>query len=52
MEYCPGIKITNVVALQAAGIDTKLIARRATESYLIQILKHGFYQVRAYDRVL
>ena len=30
-------------ALLAADLDPKLIARRATESYLIQILKHGFF---------
>ena len=42
LDYLPGTKITNVTALRAAGIDTADVARRATEAYLIQILKHGF----------
>lgn len=37
LEYMPGIKITDVVRLQAAGIDTKLVAQRSTESYLLQV---------------
>eukprot|EP00951_Prasinocladus_malaysianus_P018430 scaffold147277_cov33-Prasinocladus_malaysianus.AAC.2 len=43
LEYCPGTKISNVSAIKAAGLDTKALAERATESYLIQILKHGFF---------
>lgn len=42
LEYLPGTKINAAVSLTAAGLDTKLLARRATECYLIQILKHGF----------
>lgn len=41
IEYAPGIKITNVAALRESGIDTKSLARRATECYLIQLLNHG-----------
>lgn len=43
LEYMPGIKITNVGAIKKAGLDTGVIAKRATESYLIQILRHGFF---------
>ena len=43
MEYLPGPKITDLQAIERAGLDAKLIAKRATESYLIQILKHGFF---------
>eukprot|EP00892_Ulva_mutabilis_P007418 jgi/Ulvmu1/5048/UM021_0065.1 len=43
MEFMPGTKISDVAALRAAGIDTKLTAGRATEAYLTQILKHGFF---------
>ena len=42
LDYLPGTKITSVVALQSLGIDTAAVARRATEAYLVQILKHGF----------
>lgn len=42
LDYMPGIKITNLASLTASGIDTAAVARRATEAYLIQILKHGF----------
>lgn len=43
MEYLPGPKITDLKAIQKSGLDSNLIAKRATESYLIQILKHGFF---------
>ena len=42
LEYLPGIKISDVTALRAAGIDTTLVARRATEAYLIQLLQTSF----------
>lgn len=42
LDYLPGTKITSVTALQSLGIDTAAVARRATEAYLVQILKHGF----------
>ena len=38
-----GIKITNTAGIEAAGLDAPAVARRATESYLIQILRHGFF---------
>ena len=40
MEYLPGKRITQVAG---TSLDAKLIAKRATEAYLIQILKHGFF---------
>jgi predicted unusual protein kinase regulating ubiquinone biosynthesis (AarF/ABC1/UbiB family) len=43
MEYVPGIKINDKKAVKKAGIDPKLVARRATEAYLMQICKTGFY---------
>lgn len=39
----PGVKITNTAGIAAAGLDAPRIAQRATESYLIQILRHGFF---------
>lgn len=38
----PSAQISDAARLQAAGLDTRLVARRATESYLMQVLKHGF----------
>ena len=43
MEYLPGPKVTDLKAIERAGLDAKLIAKRATEAYLIQILRHGFF---------
>jgi len=41
-EYAPGIKISHYEALEAAGIDRKIIARQGAEAYLHQLLNHGF----------
>lgn len=43
MEYCPGIKINNIAAIDEVGIDRKRLARLSVEAYLQQILKHGFF---------
>ena len=43
MEYCPGIKISQVDAMDDLSVDRKNLARYAVESYLQQILKHGFF---------
>ena len=43
LEYMPGIKISNYEALEAAGIDRKVIARIGAEAYLEQLLNHGFF---------
>ncbi|KAL2666218.1 hypothetical protein GLYMA_02G308600v4 [Glycine max] len=43
MEYVPGIKIDYVDTLTSRGYDRLRISSRATEAYLIQILKTGFF---------
>ncbi|KAK1268749.1 hypothetical protein QJS04_geneDACA006704 [Acorus gramineus] len=43
LEYVPGIKINNLNKIDSRGYDRSLIASRAIESYLIQILKTGFF---------
>lgn len=43
LEYTPGIKVTDVPALQAAGIDLQEVARRLTEIFCHQILVEGFF---------
>nr|KYP45239.1 Uncharacterized protein sll1770 family [Cajanus cajan] len=43
MEYVPGIKINKIQALDQLGVDRKKLGRYAVESYLEQILSHGFF---------
>ncbi|XP_030496214.2 protein ACTIVITY OF BC1 COMPLEX KINASE 8, chloroplastic [Cannabis sativa] len=43
MEYVPGIKINKIKALDQLGVDRKRLGRYAVESYLEQILSHGFF---------
>ena len=43
MEYCPGIKVNRAAELDAAGADRLLLAKRLVESYLQQLLTHGFF---------
>ncbi|HEY9669222.1 MAG TPA: AarF/ABC1/UbiB kinase family protein [Coleofasciculaceae cyanobacterium] len=43
LEYIPGIKISHYEALEAAGLDRKLIARLGAEAYLQQLLNDGFF---------
>ncbi|NJN30783.1 MAG: AarF/ABC1/UbiB kinase family protein [Synechococcales cyanobacterium RM1_1_8] len=43
LEYMPGIKISNYAALEAAGLDRKLLARLGAEAYLRQILNDGLF---------
>jgi len=43
LEYLPGPKVSSKEELLAAGLQTDVIAQRATEAYLIQILKNGFF---------
>jgi len=38
-----GAKISSKEELLAAGVDVRLVAQRATEAYLIQILRVGFF---------
>lgn len=50
--YLPGIKISDVTALRAAGLETAAIARRATEAYLMQVRVPGLQGFRALRFVL
>ncbi|KAI3695358.1 hypothetical protein L1987_78354 [Smallanthus sonchifolius] len=43
LEYVPGIKINNIDAIKERGYSQSRISSRAIESYLIQILKTGFF---------
>lgn len=43
MEYVPGIKINRIQAIDKLGVDRKRLGRYAVESYLEQILSHGFF---------
>ncbi|XP_078165414.1 ABC2 homolog 13 isoform X2 [Carex rostrata] len=43
MEYVPGIKINRIKQLDQLGLDRKRLGRYAVESYLEQILSHGFF---------
>ncbi|PSB15346.1 hypothetical protein C7B69_18390, partial [filamentous cyanobacterium Phorm 46] len=43
LEYLPGIKISHYEALEAAGIDRKLIAQLGAKAYLRQLLNDGFF---------
>ncbi len=43
LEYLPGIKISDYDQLEAHQIDRKSIARLSAESYLQQLLYHGFF---------
>jgi predicted unusual protein kinase regulating ubiquinone biosynthesis (AarF/ABC1/UbiB family) len=43
MEFVEGIKVTDVAALDAAGIERQAVARLLTESYVKQIFAHGFF---------
>ena len=43
LEYVPGIKISQYEALEAAGLDRKLLARLGAQAYLLQLLNNGFF---------
>jgi predicted unusual protein kinase regulating ubiquinone biosynthesis (AarF/ABC1/UbiB family) len=43
MEFLEGIKITDLDAIDAAGIDRQQIAKLLSESYFKQIFSHGFF---------
>jgi predicted unusual protein kinase regulating ubiquinone biosynthesis (AarF/ABC1/UbiB family) len=43
LEYMPGIKISQYEAIEAAGLDRKVIARQGAEAYLHQLLNNGFF---------
>ncbi|MEB3160115.1 MAG: AarF/ABC1/UbiB kinase family protein [Synechocystis sp.] len=43
LEYLPGIKISHYEALEAAGLQRKLLAQLGARAYLFQLLNHGFF---------
>ena len=43
LEYMPGIKISHYEAIEAAGLDRKLLAQLGARAYLQQILDGGFF---------
>lgn len=43
LEYVPGIKISQYEALEAAGLDRKVLARQGAQAYLLQLLNNGFF---------
>ncbi len=43
LEYAPGIKISHNDALDAAGLDRKVIAQLGARAYLHQLLTDGFF---------
>lgn len=43
MEFVPGVKINRAAEIDKLGIDRGLLAQRAVESYLQQLLTYGFF---------
>jgi len=43
MERVDGIKITDLAALRAAGLDPSRVSQLLVEAYCEQILRHGFF---------
>lgn len=43
MEYVPGTKISDIDAIDALGLDRRKLATYAAESYMIQLLRFGFF---------
>jgi len=43
LEYIDGIKVSDLPALQQAGIDQHIIARNGAETFLRMVLEHGFF---------
>ncbi|HET6422002.1 MAG TPA: AarF/UbiB family protein [Geobacteraceae bacterium] len=43
LEYIHGIKVSELEALDLAGLDRKLIAKRGADSFLRQVLTHGYF---------
>lgn len=43
LEYLPGIKISHHEAIEAAGLDRKMLAQLGAKAYLQQLLNDGFF---------
>ena len=43
MDYLDGIRIADVEALRAAGVDTAAVADSLTDIYNAMVLRHGFF---------
>lgn len=43
MERVEGIKVDDLAALEAAGIDRRMLARQCAHIALVQVLDHGFF---------
>jgi ubiquinone biosynthesis protein len=43
MEYIHGIKVDDMDAINAAGLDRKLITRRGADFIMKQVFEHGFF---------
>lgn len=43
MEYIDGIKVSDLAALEQAGLDRQVIARRGSDAFLKMVLVHGFF---------
>lgn len=43
LEYVDGIKVSGLEALDRAGLDRKVIARRGADAFLEMVLDHGFF---------
>jgi ubiquinone biosynthesis protein len=43
MEYIDGIKADDIEAIDAAGLDRKLITRRGADFIMKQVFEHGFF---------
>lgn len=43
LEYIDGIKVSDLAALEAAGLNRQLIAQRGADAFLKMVLHHGFF---------